>query len=1666
MNKLFIVYITFLCLASYTFATGHPHIRSEEGKQVVKFVENKQQWDSFVHFRADIPGGKVFFENDRVTYALLDLVDLHDRYAHSPEGKEVPKEIRGHAFQVRFDGANPEPIITGGNKQPEYHNYFIGNDPAKWAGHVGVYGEIHYNDIYPGIELEFLGKEQSLKYNFHLRPMANPGQIKMVYEHLEDLKLEDNGNLIMVTSVGEIMEWAPYAYQVVNGQEVEIDCKFVKEGNTIRFDLGRYDHNLALVIDPSLIFASFTGSTSNNFGYTATYDNAGNVYGGGISFGFGYPLLGPFQGTFGGGTSQPYGAGFDISISKFNATGNSLIYSTFLGGNGNEQPHSLITTPAGELIVYGRTYSSNYPLGTNPYQPFRGGGSDIILTKFDATGGSLIGSTYIGGTSNDGLNIWTTYSPNSLYMNYGDDARGEVMIDNAGNIYVASCTQSNNFPTQNPIQNTSGGGIQDGVIFKMNPDLSNMIWGTYLGGSANDAAYSLKIDNQGNTFVSGGTQSSDFPTVGNVINPSFLGGIDGFITKIDAAGASITASTFMGTPQNDQCYFLEINLNQDIYVVGQSLGTYPVSPNVYSNPGSKQFIHKLNNDLSTSFYSTVFGSGSATIDISPTAFLVDRCGFIYVAGWGGSVNFSGSTFGLPVTSDAFQSSTDGSDIYLIVLTPDASALEYATFFGGSVSSEHVDGGTSRFNPELEVYHSVCAGCQGNSDFPATPGSWSTTNNSTGCNLGVFKFAFDAQDVFASYTATTLSSCSPFPVNFSNNSTGGAFYIWDYGDGDRDTVLTNAGQNHTYTTPGTYDVVLIAVDSNSCNTSDTALSSVTVFARPIANVSNVDTICSGFVTQLSAQGGQFYDWSPGDYLSDSTIASPFASPPVSITYTVIVSDTNGCVDTASVDVNVTTYEAEAGPPVSFCEGSGGAQLIAGPVTGIPGPFWYQWWCDSTSTNCGLDSVFDDDPIALPTDTTTYYLQITDDNGCLSKIDSTVVNVLPAPIADAGPDVAICAQPAPGVVLSGSFSNAPGPFDFYWTPSTGLNDSLLLNPYSRPDTTTIYTLVGVSANGCSSSPTTVNPLATIIVTVNPEPIADAGPDIDICYGDTARLQGIASGAGPLYEFEWSPYRDLSDSSAANPYAFPSTTTEYILNVFSNGCPSVGDTITLTIHTIPTPDPGNTIELCLGETGQLDAFASGDSSASYTFQWSPFLGLNDPTLENPLVTPDTVTWYTVVATSSWGCASSPDSVLVNVLPTPIAEAGPNQQICSGDTLTLPGSYYYTTTGPVTDPSLIYFSWNPASTLSDSTLNSPDAFPVQSTIYYLDVAYNNCRTTDSMIMVVIPPINPELVADTNVICSGDSIQLLASGGLGSVDYNWIPIDGLSDASIPNPMAAPITSTLYQVVQMESGCYDTAEVFIEVIPSPVASYLTSTREGCAPFQVSFLDNSSDVINYIWTFGDSSIVSNQPNALHTYDTPGEYYASLTVVNRGACSDIQDSILIRVFDPIIAEFSAIPGWPSQLDLPNGEVEFTDLSVQSSYWSWDFGDGITSAEMNPTHTYQQPGTYYVTLRVYSEEGCPSEVVHGPFVVVTPDLYIPNVFSPNGDNINDEFRVEYSGSQSFKLQIFDRWGLKHYETQNKEAGWKGTNLNGVLLPEGVYYYRIWIGDKDFAGPLTLVR
>jgi gliding motility-associated-like protein len=253
-------------------------------------------------------------------------------------------------------------------------------------------------------------------------------------------------------------------------------------------------------------------------------------------------------------------------------------------------------------------------------------------------------------------------------------------------------------------------------------------------------------------------------------------------------------------------------------------------------------------------------------------------------------------------------------------------------------------------------------------------------------------------------------------------------------------------------------------------------------------------------------------------------------------------------------------------------------------------------------------------------------------------------------------------------------------------------------------------------------------------------------------------------------------------------------------------------------------------------------------------------------------------------------------------------------------------------------------------------------------------------------------------------------------------------------------------------------------IEVPDMAFLASLQQGCVPFDVSFLELSDPAISVTWHFGDGQI-SNDHNPIHTYTFPGNFPVVLDGYNSGACKSASDTMFVTVIDTAHVNFTTEPDYPAFISLPNTTVQFTDQSFNGNQWYWNFGDGIHSEEVNPSHMFMEPGEYYVTLVLENEFGCPSEVTKGPFIVLSPEVFIPNVFTPNDDGVNDVFYVKYTGDQPFLLSIFDRWGVKVYEGRDKYEGWNG-KLKDKIVPEGVYYFVVMIGDKKYNGNVTLLR
>jgi gliding motility-associated-like protein len=928
---------------------------SQFAKAQIEFIPNAGQWDAPYSFKVQGGGGQIFFGKDRIRFAL-NHPENADKIEKIRHGKNTTDgRLSFHVYDLVFHGANVNAGQNLSKHQKHYYNYFLGSDPGRWKTRITPGQNLDYVGLYPSIDAHFYGEGQSFKYDLIVHPTGNPEQIQIEYNGVHSIYLRD-GKLQIVTSIGIIEEALPFCYQFDGGERKEIKCKYRLKNNRVSFEFPKgYNKELPLIIDPVVIFCSFTGSTADNWGFSATYDTLGNFYAGGIvvndqpgvstALTGGYPVtVGAFQTTYGGGNN--IGAGLvptDVAISKFNPAGNSLLYATYFGGLGNEQPHSMVVDKQGNLVVSGRTNSTeaSFPLSPGCYDNTFNGVYDIFVAKFNPAGSALLGSTYVGGSGQDGVNIAPdNFTITGIKHNYGDDARSEVITDSSDNIIVTASSSSTNFPTIQPLQ-ASLGGLQDGVVFQLNPNCTNLLWSTYLGGTNNDAGYVLAIDknNQSTLFVGGGTESANFPTTPGTLHPTAQGGIDGFLLKFDLTTKALLAGTYIGTAAYDQVYGIQTDDSNRVYIMGQSMGPFPTTAGVFSNPGSSQFAMSLNNNLSTIQHSTVFGSGTtAYTNISPVAFLVDKCGSVYVSGWGGPTGGNpGNTNGMPTTPGAIQTTTDGSDFYFIVFSKNFQNLLYGSYFGqNGGGGEHVDGGTSRFDPNGIIYQAICSACGGGTqNFPVTPGAYSTTKApTTNCNLGAVKIDFQLQNPDAVASANgPLSGCVPFTVNFQNNSSSATNYVWNFGDGSPTSTATNP--SHTYTTAGVYTVSLVASNPNGCTaSSDTTSLIITVIDDSIfasftyikidscgpytANFTNTSTGNNGPIS-----AGATYQWDFGDGTSFSGPNPPMHSFPNAGTFvvTLTITDPSACnspsVYTQTIDFTSSIVTSAFVIPDSIC-----------------------------------------------------------------------------------------------------------------------------------------------------------------------------------------------------------------------------------------------------------------------------------------------------------------------------------------------------------------------------------------------------------------------------------------------------------------------------------------------------------------------------------------------------------------------------------------------------------------------------------------------------------------------------------------------------------------------------------------------------------------------------
>ncbi len=917
----------------------------------LRFEQNKGQWDKSINYRANFKQGKIYIMNEKINLMILDSSNIY-YHPHFVDKTDNNKE-RFTIFSIQPLNTTKSFGIEAKDKFSFYTNYFIGADSSNWQSNVASYQTIIYKNIYSNIDWEISSSSNMPKHSFVVHKNGKVDEIRTLYKGIENLLVKGN-KLILQTKQGTIEEDELFVYQYNKDKINKIEANYVvlrtEEGFVVSYNVKDYDKDKDLIIDPSLVFSTYSGAHSDNWGMTSCYDKRGNMISGGIVYGAQYP-------TTEGAYDTTYSDNWDCVITKYDSLGQNMLFSTFIGGTYCEMPHSMVVNNSNEVLIFGTTGSGDFPITMNAFQTdFHGGGSieyqqsltfpngiDIFVSSLSFDGKSLLASTFVGGSNNDGFNYKDYYGTNaktlydgndSLYANFGDCARGEIMIDKDNNVYIASCTFSNDFPTTVNAYKTTSSGKQEAVVFKMDHLLTTLLYSTYIGGEKDDAAYSLDIDKMGRAYICGGTTSNNFPTTANAYNTIYNGGTaDAFLCVLSTLGDKLEYSTLFGSSLYDQAFFVRLDKYSNPYIFGQTkaIGSTLVHNVQYAIPNSGQFVAKFSPSLDSLIFSTVFGSGDGMINISPSGFAVDNCERIYCAGWGRIFKYKKTSFGysslgttnLETTSDAYMTTTDGMDFYIMSLSKDATSLDYATFFGEIDSNiykgnDHVDGGTSRFDRYGNFYLSICASCGGSQGLPTTTNAFSAENKSTNCNIGAVKFAIHDDFAVADFASSSVE-CANKEIQFQNYSRG-TTYKWDFGDGT--PIVTQKEPTHTYTNGGTYTIQLIVSLNSGCKTSDTLTKQILILDD---NTSYLDTIrtCQGKKINIGIENlittyidSVTFTWSPAEILSDSHSPSPYATIDTPTLFTLIV-DKQGCKDTLYRFVDIDTMQSELPDTISYC-----------------------------------------------------------------------------------------------------------------------------------------------------------------------------------------------------------------------------------------------------------------------------------------------------------------------------------------------------------------------------------------------------------------------------------------------------------------------------------------------------------------------------------------------------------------------------------------------------------------------------------------------------------------------------------------------------------------------------------------------------------------------------
>jgi hypothetical protein len=743
------------------------------------FTENQGQFPGEVIFQTRVPGATVYLCSDKVVSVFTQDIGSQDgdRSLYPYETMREPQAQQMFSLTAEFKDANPNTTIAGEERLPYCNNYFIGNDPTQWHDNVPNYQRVAYHDIYPGIDLIYHGDAIGLKYDFIIHPGADLSRIQVHYMGDHGVTITPRGELQVQTAYGAIYEDTPLMYQEIHDHTRVVNGGYCLRGpDVFGFEVESYNPEVPLVIDPAMVYSTFIGGTQIEYEFSIAADPSGYTYITGFTGSPNFP-------TTPGAYDTTYNGNYDAFVTKLSPSGNTIIYSTFIGGTYSDIGNDISVDAHGNAFITGFTGSPNFPTTPGAYDTTHNGDEDVFVTKLNQSGNTLIYSTLLGGTDYEEAD--------------------NIKVDSNGSSFVTGWTSSIDFPTTPGAYDTTHNGDYDVFVTTITPSGDALIYSTYLGGTMRDWASNIVIDDHGSAYITGFTGSTNFPTTPGTYDTTHNGDDDVFVTKLSPSGDALVYSTLLGGIGRDHGNDISVDTHGYASLTGYTnTSDFPTTPDAYDtslNGKYDVFVTRFTPSGDALAYSTLLG-GTET-DVGKGIF-IDATGYMTVMGYTYSTDF-------PTTLDAYDATHNGrADVFMTTLSPVVNTLVYSTFLGGT----SVDLGYSIAVDSKE--NVFLAGFTNSSDFPTTPGAFDTTYNG---NYDGFVTKFHLNT--APYMPDPPSGPSrgltnveyTFCVNVTDPDNDSLYCKWDWGDGNTTDWLGPSSSNetvcasHAWSQKGTHEI---------------------------------------------------------------------------------------------------------------------------------------------------------------------------------------------------------------------------------------------------------------------------------------------------------------------------------------------------------------------------------------------------------------------------------------------------------------------------------------------------------------------------------------------------------------------------------------------------------------------------------------------------------------------------------------------------------------------------------------------------------------------------------------------------------------------------------------------------------------------------------------------